>query len=230
MREGATNAELVARLDELLGLDRDCAAVFVSGLSGPQAERLRSAAEKLCDCALTIAAKPWWDRRSLQKWWLEIQKVACEGRIDQSLNVLESFAEEIRVSSYHDPAYSLRTEILLTPLVLIVQALFFALSMPIALATGLRGAAWPKAGHTPLLGEMLLFLFLNADERTYVLGDLEEELRTTVTPRFGRAYAIGWYWSQVLGTLVDRTIGRWLNWGGAACSRFLAELIAALLK
>jgi hypothetical protein len=55
--------------------------------------------------------------------------------------------------------------------------------------------------HVPASGEFLLRLFLSQQERCYLPGDLEEEYKTVMFPRFGKWRADLWYWGQVFRTV-----------------------------
>lgn len=50
----------------------------------------------------------------------------------------------------------------------------------------------------PMAGEKLLYLILPKRDREHLPGDLEEEYRTKILPKFGPAYAKRWYWTQVV--------------------------------
>lgn len=50
----------------------------------------------------------------------------------------------------------------------------------------------------PSLAERLLYWVLSKEQREAIPGDLEEEFRTIILPKFGRRYARMWYWKQVL--------------------------------
>jgi hypothetical protein len=74
----------------------------------------------------------------------------------------------------------------------------------------------------PLHAEYLLYLVLSRSEREAVIGDLLEEYRLRVFPRFGPSKAIIWYWSEVLRSILPflwcraRVIVKWT---------FLADLL-----
>ena len=61
----------------------------------------------------------------------------------------------------------------------------------------------PSKGKTrrtrpPKRAEKLLYLLLPKEWRDSLPGDLEEEYKTIISPKFGRRYARLWYWKQVL--------------------------------
>ena len=63
-----------------------------------------------------------------------------------------------------------------------------------------RTSDYPVA--IPKLGEFILYLVLPKVDREHVPGDLEEEFRTTIVPKFGPAKARLWYWWQVIRSIV----------------------------
>jgi hypothetical protein len=77
----------------------------------------------------------------------------------------------------------------------------------------------PGLTGPPRRAEQTLWLFLG-DRRQELIGDLEEEYRTIILPKFGVRFARTWYWKQVLSSL----------WP-IACSRVRSALkLAALLR
>lgn len=57
------------------------------------------------------------------------------------------------------------------------------------------------AVQPPMWGERLLYLFLPKDQREYMPGDLAEEFRTLILPKYGTRYVRVWYWKQVFSSL-----------------------------
>lgn len=53
----------------------------------------------------------------------------------------------------------------------------------------------------PKTAEKLLYIILPKSAREHLPGDLEEEYRTTILPKFGLRYAKIWYWKQVVGSI-----------------------------
>ena len=95
--------------------------------------------------------------------------------------------------------------------------------------TSVESARSPQC-DPPGYAERLMYLVLPAEQRECVPGDLEEEFRTIVVPKFGLKYARIWHWwqsirscgrfalSQVLSLLtfglaqrVDRFLSRWVG-------------------
>lgn len=58
-----------------------------------------------------------------------------------------------------------------------------------------------RQSGSPALARKLLNLFIPADLRDVIIGDLEEEFHLRLLPRYGRWLAGGWYWRQTLQTL-----------------------------
>jgi hypothetical protein len=54
----------------------------------------------------------------------------------------------------------------------------------------------------PLTGEKFMYLFLPKKDREALLGDLEEEYRSIILPKFGPRFARIWYWKQVLTSIL----------------------------
>jgi hypothetical protein len=54
----------------------------------------------------------------------------------------------------------------------------------------------------PRAGSYLLDLFLPKKHREAIVGDLEEEFRSRITPKYGRKAAICWFWIQVCREVV----------------------------
>jgi len=71
----------------------------------------------------------------------------------------------------------------------------------------------------PLGAEQLLHLFLSKSDREELIGDLEEEYRTVILPRFGPRFARTWYWTQALRSIVPMAWTRLIR---------LAKMIAFL--
>lgn len=64
--------------------------------------------------------------------------------------------------------------------------------------------------------EKMLYLFLPKGQREHIPGDLEEEFKEVILPKFGRSYAQFWYWSQVLRSIVasNKWAARFIAYGG----------------
>jgi hypothetical protein len=56
----------------------------------------------------------------------------------------------------------------------------------------------PDAETPPKKAEYLLYYLLTKPDRESIPGDLEEEYRTIIVPKFGPQYARIWYWKQVI--------------------------------
>jgi hypothetical protein len=54
----------------------------------------------------------------------------------------------------------------------------------------------------PKAAEKFLYFLLPRRVRENIPGDLEEEYRTIILPKFGPGYAKRWYWMQVVNSLV----------------------------
>lgn len=50
----------------------------------------------------------------------------------------------------------------------------------------------------PQLAEKILYFVLAKKARQSLPGDLQEEYRTIILPKFGKKYADLWYWKQVI--------------------------------
>jgi hypothetical protein len=59
----------------------------------------------------------------------------------------------------------------------------------------------PEDSAGPPRQAIFLLLLLPKKNREHLIGDLEEEFRTIVFPRYGRSLAIVWYWWHVTITL-----------------------------
>ena len=57
-------------------------------------------------------------------------------------------------------------------------------------------------GLSPPAGAQFLLLLLPKKYREGLLGDLEEEYRTVVLPRYGALWAKVYYWVQVLSSFL----------------------------
>jgi transcriptional regulator with XRE-family HTH domain len=64
----------------------------------------------------------------------------------------------------------------------------------------IRFASTPREREVsvPLAASYLLDLFLPKKHREGLVGDLEEEFRTKIEPRYGRKAACFWFWKQVI--------------------------------
>jgi hypothetical protein len=56
----------------------------------------------------------------------------------------------------------------------------------------------PNTETPPKKAEYLLYYLLTKRDRESIPGDLEEEYRTVIVPKFGPQYARIWYWKQVI--------------------------------
>lgn len=54
----------------------------------------------------------------------------------------------------------------------------------------------------PLRAQKLLHFLLPKNLRESLIGDLEEEYRTVIFPKFGGRYARAWYWKQVATSIL----------------------------
>jgi hypothetical protein len=71
----------------------------------------------------------------------------------------------------------------------------------------------------PKRAEMLLHFGLPKRDRECMIGDLEEEYRTVILPKYGPRVAARWYWWQAVRSVVVASGGRvraWLSFGGLA--------------
>jgi hypothetical protein len=76
-----------------------------------------------------------------------------------------------------------------------------------------------RADAPPRWAECLLYLLLEKRARDHLPGDLEEEFRTVMRPKFGERYARRWYCFQVLRSLwplLRNASVKWLGLGFAA--------------
>ncbi len=71
----------------------------------------------------------------------------------------------------------------------------------------------------PKRAEMLLHFGLPKCDRECMIGDLEEEYRTVILPKYGPRVAMRWYWWQAVRSVAAASGGRvrvWLSFGGLA--------------
>lgn len=71
----------------------------------------------------------------------------------------------------------------------------------------------------PKRAEMLLHFGLAKRDRECMIGDLEEEYRTVILPKYGARVAVRWYWWQAVRSVAAASGGRvraWLSFGGLA--------------
>ena len=69
----------------------------------------------------------------------------------------------------------------------------------------------------PKRAEMLLHFGLPKRDRECMIGDLEEEYRTVILPKYGPRVAMRWYWWQAVRSVIAASGGRvrvWLSFGG----------------
>ena len=73
------------------------------------------------------------------------------------------------------------------------------------------GGGWTMSPKPPRVPAFLLERMTPRREREFLLGDLQERYRDSLAAR-GRAVAVGWYWIQVIKTLVSlpRGVVAWL--------------------
>jgi hypothetical protein len=60
----------------------------------------------------------------------------------------------------------------------------------------------------PSLAEKFLYVFLTAEQRKHVPGDLSEEFHDIILPKFGAKYARRWFWFQTVRSIADN-VGVW---------------------
>ena len=73
--------------------------------------------------------------------------------------------------------------------------------------------------NPPKQAEMLLHFALPKCDRECMIGDLEEEYRTIILPKYGARVAARWYWWQAVRSVVAASGARvrvWLSFGGLA--------------
>ncbi len=71
----------------------------------------------------------------------------------------------------------------------------------------------------PNRAEMLLHFALPKRDRECMIGDLEEEYRRVILPKYGAGVAARWYWWQAVRSVAAASGGRvrvWLSFGGLA--------------
>src|SRR3546814_2010143 len=66
----------------------------------------------------------------------------------------------------------------------------------------------------PQRAELVLRFALPKDQREYLIGDLEEEFRSEMVPKFGYRIAARWYWVQVLKAVAAAFGARLRVWLG----------------
>jgi hypothetical protein len=78
------------------------------------------------------------------------------------------------------------------------------LGAPILSLLGLSEQSDQETSTTqlPQGAEKLLYFILPKDLRESLPGDLEEEYRTIMLPKFGLRFARVWYWKQVVGSVL----------------------------
>jgi transcriptional regulator with XRE-family HTH domain len=64
------------------------------------------------------------------------------------------------------------------------------------------GAIAKKDIATPIAGRFMLDLLLPRKHRESLVGDIEQDYRTNILPRYGRKAASFWFWKQVLTEIV----------------------------
>jgi hypothetical protein len=78
---------------------------------------------------------------------------------------------------------------------------------------GRRDTPTVQRTDVPRTAEYLLYLFLAKDDREAMPGDLEQEFRVTILPKFGRWRAVVWYWKQALWSIRAIVVFRLLRIG-----------------
>ncbi len=74
-----------------------------------------------------------------------------------------------------------------------------------------------KRNDPPTRAEMLLHFGLPKRDRECMIGDLEEEYRRVILPKYGGRVAARWYWWQAVRSVIAASGGRvrvWLSFGG----------------
>ncbi len=72
-----------------------------------------------------------------------------------------------------------------------------------------------KEETPPKSAEFLLYLLLSHEDREALPGDLEEEYRTAILPKFGARRAVLWYWCQVVRSIwpvISGTVSKLVWW------------------
>jgi hypothetical protein len=95
------------------------------------------------------------------------------------------------------------------------------------------GSSAPTKSQTnvPRTAEYLLYLFLSKDDREAIPGDLEEEFRRTILPKFGRLRAVIWYWKQTLWSIRAIVVLRLLRIGVIAwVVEYFSSRLASLVR
>jgi hypothetical protein len=73
-----------------------------------------------------------------------------------------------------------------------------------------------RRDRVPRIGEYVLYLLLPRRDRDPIIGDLREIYFETIEPKFGRAAAWWWYWTQVARCLSALTPVRLVKWAALA--------------
>ncbi len=88
-------------------------------------------------------------------------------------------------------------------------------------STSYMGASYTQKVESevnpPKRAEMLLHFGLPKRDRECMIGDLEEEYRTVILPKYGPRVAMRWYWWQAVRSVLVAMVGRfrvWLSVGG----------------
>lgn len=89
----------------------------------------------------------------------------------------------------------------------------------------------PKFTSPPVGAEKLMYLILPKDRREEIAGDLEEEYRSKILPKFGPGFAKRWYWMQVarsIGPILWGQLGKLFKLGiFAKVTGWLSEKIGS---
>ena len=61
----------------------------------------------------------------------------------------------------------------------------------------------PSVARIPLGAQKILYFFLPRGARESIPGDLEEEYRSIILPKFGKTFAHRWFWFQTLRSVLE---------------------------
>ena len=81
----------------------------------------------------------------------------------------------------------------------------------------------------PKVAELILYFMLPKELRESLPGNLEEEYRTIILPKFGKRAASIWYWKQVFASaapVVRSRLGKWIAiaWFGKVAAWLTSKL------
>lgn len=219
--------EQVERLASDLGMSPTALAMLRSNATAEDLKSFYFASEPYV--FIGIAGLPWFTRRSLKKWWKRIDNHFSTGNFSAGCKELSSFRSEVWGSIAYDQ--------LPAPIMIAIFAIEWTIKLPLVCLWAIGGVLSalfqvfvPRDGKPPRLGEMLIYLALPTRNRQQAVGDLEEEYTGFVIPRFGKRYAILWYWWQVGAAVVGSPLARLGNWIIEKAGDVLARVVGALLK